>query len=125
MFLPALLLYAYKRSSGSRAHKKGRAKNYVIHIASGYLAVNIVLEMKSLLVLLFLGAIVATLAEEPFEDEAVAELLDEQGDETIAELADEENDPRRRPRPSGPPRAVRSSTLSPILNRLLGFAQSA
>ena len=44
--------------------------------------------MKSLLVLLFLGAIVATLAEESFEDEAVAELLDEQGDETIAELAD-------------------------------------
>ena len=86
---------------------------------------NIVLEMKYLLVLLFLGAIVATLAEEPFEDEAVAELLDEQGDETIAELADEENDPRRRPRPSGPPRVVRSSTLSPILNRLLGFAQSA
>ena len=86
---------------------------------------NIGLEMKSLLVLLFLGAVVATLAEEPFEDEAVAELLDEEDDETIAELADEENDPRRRPRPSGPPRAVRSSTLSPILNRLLGFAQSA
>ena len=82
-------------------------------------------EMKSLLVLLFLGAVVATLAEEPFEDEAVAELLDEEDDETIAELADEENDPRRRPRPSGPPRAVRPSTLSPVLNRLLGFAQSA
>ena len=68
---------------------------------------NIVLEMKSLLFLLFLGAVyvVATLAEEPFEDEAVAELLDEQDDETIAELADEENDPRRRPKPSGrPPR---------------------
>ena len=44
-------------------------------------------EMKSLLVLLFLGAAVATLAEEPFEDEAVAELLDEEDDETIAELA--------------------------------------
>ena len=82
-------------------------------------------EMKSLLVLLFLGAAVATLAEEPFEDEVVAELLDEEDDETIAELADEKNDPRRRPRPSGPPRAVRSSTLSPILNKLLGFAQSA
>ena len=109
----------------SRAHKKGRAKNYVSHIASGYLAVNIGLEMKSLLVLLFLGAVVATLAEEPFEDEAVAELLDQEDDETIAELADKENDPRRRPRPSGPPRAVRSSTLSLILNRLLGFAQSA
>ena len=86
---------------------------------------NIGLEMKSLLVLLFLGAVVATLAEEPFEDEAVAELLDEEDDETIAELADEDNDPRRRPRPSGPPWAVRSSTLSPVLNRLLGFAQSA
>ena len=61
---------------------------------------NIVLEMKSLLVLLFLGAIVATLAEESFEDEAVAELLDEQGDETIAELADEVNDPHHRPHPS-------------------------
>ena len=63
--------------------------------------------MKSLLFLLFLGAVyvVATLAEEPFEDEAVAELLDEQDDETIAERADEENDPRRRPKPSGrPPR---------------------
>ncbi|KAM7450339.1 hypothetical protein ABFA07_001908 [Porites harrisoni] len=61
--------------------------------------------MKSLLYLLFLGAVVATLAEEPFEDEAVAELLDEEDDETIAELADEENDPRRRPKPSGrPPR---------------------
>ena len=95
----------------SRAHKKGRAKNYVSHIASGYLAVNIVLEMKSLLVLLFLGAVVATLAEEPFEDEAVAELLDEEDDETIAELADEENDPHHHPHPSGPPRAVRSSTL--------------
>ena len=105
----------------SRAHKKGRAKNYVSHIASGYLAVNIVLEMKSLLVLLFLGAVVATLAEEPFEDEAVAELLDKDDDETIAELADEENDPHHHPHPSGPPRAVRSSTLSPILNKLQGI----
>ncbi|CAH3185827.1 unnamed protein product [Porites lobata] len=95
------------KEKGSRAHKKGRAKNYVIHIASGYLAVNIVSEMKSLLFLLFLGAIVATLAEESFEDEAVAELLDEQGDETIAELADEANDPHHRPRPSGPPRACK------------------
>ena len=93
---------------------------------------NIVLEMKSLLFLLFLGAVVATLAEEPFEDEAVAELLDEEDDETITELADEENDPRRRPRPSGrPPRpsgipkAVRSSPLSPFSCRLLGFAESA
>ena len=82
---------------------------------------SIGLEMKSLLVLLFLGAVVATLAEEPFEDEAVAELLDEEDDETIAELADEENDPHHHPRPSGPPRAVRSSTLSPILNKLQGI----
>ena len=68
---------------------------------------NIVLEMKSLLFLLFLGAVyvVATLTEEPFEDEAVAELLDEQDDETIAERADEENDPSRHPKPSNrPPR---------------------
>ena len=86
---------------------------------------NIVLEMKSLLFLLFLGAVVATLAEEPFEDEAVAELLDEEDDETITELADEENDPRRRPRPSGIPKAVRSSPLSPFSCRLLGFAESA
>ena len=82
---------------------------------------NIGLEMKSLLVLLFLGGVVATLAEEPFEDEAVAELLDEEDEETIAELADKENDPHHRPRPSGPP----WDQLSPILNRLLVFAQSA
>ncbi|KAM7446053.1 hypothetical protein ABFA07_005523 [Porites harrisoni] len=63
--------------------------------------------MKSLLVLLFLGAAVATLAEEPFEDEAVAELLDEEDDETIAELPDQENDSHHRPRPSGPPRACK------------------
>ena len=86
---------------------------------------NIGLEMKALLFFLFLGAIAATLAEEPFKDEAVAELLDEEDGETIAELAVEENDPHHHPRPSGPPRVVRSSTLSPILNRLLGFAQSA
>ena len=93
---------------------------------------NIVLEMKSLLYLLFLGAVVATLAEEPFEDEAVAELLDEEDDETIVELADEENDPRRRPKPSGrPPRPsgrpskkmVRSPPLSPFLNRLLACGE--
>lgn len=84
---------------------------------------NIVLEMKSLLVLLFLGAVVAaTLAEEPFEDEAVSELLDEENHENIAELADEENDPHRRP--SGLLNLVRS-LLSPFLNRLLGFAESA
>ena len=85
------------RSSASWVNKKG-AKSYAGHIASRHLAVNIFLEMKSLLYLLFLGAVVASLAEEPLEDEAVAELLDEQDDETIAELADEENDPRRYPR---------------------------
>ena len=86
---------------------------------------NIVLEMKSLLYLLFLGAVVATLAEEPLEDEAVAELLDEQDDETIAELADEENDPRRRPSPSRRPsrKLVRSPPLSPFLNRQLGCGE--
>ena len=93
---------------------------------------NIVLEMKSLLYLLFLGAVVATLAEEPLEDEAVTELLAEEDDEIIAELADEENDPRRRPRPSGrPPRPsrlpskklVRSPPLSPFLKRLLGCGE--
>ena len=83
---------------------------------------NIALEMKSLLFLLFLGAVVAaTLAEESFEDE----LLDEEDDETIVELADEENDPHHNPRPSGRPWLVRSSPLSPFLNRLQGFAESA
>ena len=84
---------------------------------------NIALEMKSLLVLLFLGAVVAaTLAEESFEDE----LLDEEDDETIVELADEENDPHHHhPRPSGRPKVVRSFPLSPFLNRLQGFAESA
>ena len=64
---------------------------------------NIVFEMKSLILLLFLGAVVFTLAEEPVEDEAVQEYLDEEEDETITELADEENDPRRRPSPSRRP----------------------
>ena len=59
--------------------------------------------MKSLILLLFLGAVVFTLAEEPVEDEAVQEYLDEEEDETITELADEENDPHRRPRPSRRP----------------------
>ena len=93
---------------------------------------NIVFEMKSLILLLFLGAVVFTLAEEPVEDEAVQEYLDEEDDEAIAELADEENDPRRRPKPSGrPPRPsrrpskklVRSPPLSPFLNRLLGCGE--
>ena len=59
--------------------------------------------MKSLILLLFLGAVIFTLAEEPVEDEAVQEYLDEEEDETITELADEENDPRRRPSPSRRP----------------------
>ena len=96
---------------------------------------NIVFEMKSLLYLLFLGAVVATLAEEPLDDEAVAELLAEEDDETFAELDDKENDPHRHPKPSGrppkpsgyPPRSsrrpskklVRSPPLSPFLKRLL------
>ena len=103
---------------------KNGAESYADHIASRHLAVNIVLEMKSLLYLLFLGAVVATLAEEPLEDEAVAELLDEQDDETIAELADEENDPRRYPRPGHPSKEeVRSPPLSPFLHRLLGCGE--
>ena len=131
MCFPSLLSYA-SRSSASWVNKKG-AKSYAGHIASRYLAVNIVLEMKSLLYLLFLGAVVAaTLAEEPLEDEAVTELLAEEDDETIAELPDEENDPRRPPRPSGrPPRPsrrpskklVRSPPLSPFLKRLLGCGE--
>ena len=68
----------------------------LVYIASGYLAVSIVVEMKSLILFLFLGAVVFTLAKEPFEDEAVQEYLDEEEDETIAELADEENEPHRR-----------------------------
>ena len=68
--------------------------------------------MKSLLYLLFLGAVVATLAEEPLDDEAVAELLAEEDDETFAELDDEENDPHRRPKPSGHlPRPSRRPSL--------------
>lgn len=53
---------------------------------------NIVFEMRSLLVLLLLGAVVTTFAGEPIEDKAVPEFLDEEGDETITELADKEND---------------------------------
>ena len=80
--------------------------------------------MKSLILLLFLGAIVFTLAEEPVEDEAVQEYLDEEEDEIITELADEENDPRRRPNPSRrPSRKLVRSPLSPFLNRLLGCGE--
>ena len=45
------------------------------------------------MLLLFLRAVVFTLAEEPVEDEAVQEYLDEEGDETITERAGEENYP--------------------------------
>ena len=78
---------------------------------------NIVFEMKSIILLLFLGAVVFTLAEEPVEDEAVQEYLDEEKDETITELADEddeENDPRRPPRPSPSRKLV--SDLLPCLH---------
>lgn len=68
--------------------KKG-ARSYAGHISC---AVNIVFEMKSLLVLLLLRAVVTTLGEDPFEHKAVQEFLDEEGDKTIAELADVEND---------------------------------
>ena len=88
---------------------------------------KIVFEMKSLILLLFLGAVAFTLAEEPVEDEAVQEYLDEEEDETITELADEddeENDPRRRPSPSRrPSRKLVRSPLSPFLNRLLGCGE--
>ena len=78
---------------------------------------NIGFEMKSLIVLLFLGAVVLTLAENAFQDEAVQEYLD---GETIAELADEMG-------PTSPARIipakialVRPPLLSPFLNRLQG-----
>ena len=72
--------------------------------------------MKSLILLLYLGAVVFTLAENPFEDKAVQKYVDAGEGETIAELADED-----RPRPSGrlPRWLVRSPHLSPFLNRLL------
>ena len=75
--LPSLLSYA-SRSSASWVNKKG-AKSYAGHIASRYLAVNIVFELKSLILLLFLGAVTVVLivAENPFDDKAVQEYLDE------------------------------------------------
>lgn len=44
------------------------ARSYAGHISC---AVNIVFEMKYLLVFLLLGAVVTTFAEEPIEDKAV------------------------------------------------------
>ena len=56
--------------------------------------------MKTLLLVLFFGASVA-LAELPFEDPALDELLDEEGEEIAGELELEvENDPLKKP--SGP-----------------------
>ena len=74
---------------------------------------NIGFEMKSLILLLFLGAVVLTLAENPFQDEAAQEYLDEEKGENIAELAeaDSGNIPRK---------VVRSPLLSSFLTRLLG-----
>ena len=72
--------------------------------------------MKSLILLLFLGAVVLTLAENPFEDEAVQAYIDEEKDENIAELADEDsgNIPRK---------VLRSPPLSSFLTRLLGCGE--
>ncbi|XP_073253713.1 uncharacterized protein [Porites lutea] len=44
--------------------------------------------MKSLILLLFLGAVVLTLAENPFQEEAAQEYLDEEKGENIAERAE-------------------------------------
>ena len=69
--------------------------------------------MKSLILLLYLGAVVLTLAENPFEDKVVQEYVDAGEGETIAELADED-----RLCTSGrlPRWLVRSPHLSPLLN---------
>ena len=74
--------------------------------------------MKSLILLLFLGAVVLTSAENPFEDEAVQQYLD---GPTIAELADEIGPTSTARRI--PPSLVRSPPLSSFLNRLLGWGE--
>ena len=74
---------------------------------------NIGFEMKSLILLLFLGAVVLTLAENPFQDEAAQEYLDEEKGENIAKLA--EANSGRTP--------VRSPPLSSFLTRLLGCGE--
>ena len=77
---------------------------------------NIGFEMKSLIVLLFLGAVVLTLAENPFQDEAAQEYLNEEKGENITELA--EADSR-----NIPTKAVRPLPLSSFLTRLLGCGE--
>ena len=120
MCLPSLLSYA-SLSSASWVNKKS-AKSYSGHIASRHLAVNIGFEMKSLIVLLFLGAVVLTLAENAFQDEAVQEYLD---GETFAELADEMGSTSTARLPILPAKIalVRSPPLSPFLNRLQGWGE--
>ena len=68
---------------------------------------SIVIEMNTLLLVLFFGASVA-LAELPFENPALAELSDEEGEETTGELKEVENDPFFSEQPSGPPSPSRS-----------------
>ena len=74
---------------------------------------NIGFEMKSLILLLFLGAVVLTLAENLFQDEAAQENLDEEKGEDIAELAEADSS-------NIPTKVVRSPPSSLFLTRLLG-----
>ena len=74
---------------------------------------NIGFEMKSLILLLFLGAVVLTLAENPFQDEAAQEYLDEEKGENIAKLAEANSGHT----------PVRSPPLSSFLTRLLGCGE--
>ena len=77
---------------------------------------NIGFEMKSLILLLFLGGVVLTLAENPFEDEAAQEYLDEEKAEKIAELAEADFS-------NIPTKVVRSPPSSLLLTRLLGCGE--
>ena len=77
---------------------------------------NIGFEMKSLIVLLFLGAVVLTLAENPFQDEAAQEYLNEEKGENITELA--EADSR-----NIPTKVVTPPPLSSFLTGLLGCGE--
>ena len=76
--------------------------------------------MKSLILLLFLGAVVLALAENQFQDEAVQEYLD---GETIAELADEIGSTSTARILPAKLVLVRSPPLSPFLNSLLGWGE--